>query len=516
MSFPDTIMSSRGSEVSELAVTFHPALYLQRRGWVLDIMRREGVTEILDIGCGEGELLSCLCNPALWLAPPPPDVLPPATDASPAETDVLKELHEWVLHPTRIAGLDICKSELECAARVTKPPEPDRDDVPWHSTPVRWEPLEVKIWEGSLEHVNAEYAGVECIVATEVIEHLPEHVLDRFAPVVFGAYHPRLVILTTPSFTFNARFTAPDAPYEARSGWRDPTGRTDRIFRHHDHKFEWTVEEFERWCQSVAGEWGYTVEIDGVGKAQEKDEWGRDDALGWATQCAAFTRIEGEDWVTKRAALWEASDGLHARTSSPGTHSLFASHRFAANDASRSPKPLDVVGELVLSKMLYYRQTSIALNEIWFEREVELACGGWIDWLVRAIQEHPGLALRRTVLASRIDPHWTIELDPALHHLVPPPAIREDIWPSPPDTEELTDLEEAVDMIGSRQDGSVLVKDADLETYEEGWGAESEDANTGWGNVQIDWGWGKAGGDGDRMPDSGAPEASGGETWTWG
>ncbi len=34
------------SEPKELPVTFHPALYLQRRGWVLDIMRREGVKEV--------------------------------------------------------------------------------------------------------------------------------------------------------------------------------------------------------------------------------------------------------------------------------------------------------------------------------------------------------------------------------------------------------------------------------------------------------------------------------------
>ncbi len=34
------------SEWKELPVTFQPNLYLQRRGWVLDIMRRERVTEV--------------------------------------------------------------------------------------------------------------------------------------------------------------------------------------------------------------------------------------------------------------------------------------------------------------------------------------------------------------------------------------------------------------------------------------------------------------------------------------
>jgi hypothetical protein len=32
--------------VAELAVTFWPALFLQRRGWVFDQIRREGVTSV--------------------------------------------------------------------------------------------------------------------------------------------------------------------------------------------------------------------------------------------------------------------------------------------------------------------------------------------------------------------------------------------------------------------------------------------------------------------------------------
>ncbi|KAI1797242.1 hypothetical protein LXA43DRAFT_969239 [Ganoderma leucocontextum] len=495
-------MSDNGSPVQELPVTFHPALYLQRRGWVLDVMRRENIREVLDIGCGEGELLSCLCNPARWLAPPPPNILPP--HPSPETTDALDELHQDLLHPRRIAGLDICRTDLECAARITKPSAPEEKDVVlWHSTQVRWEPLEVEIWEGSLTHVNPAFVGVECAVATEVIEHLHEDVLDRFAPVVFGAYHPRVVLVTTPSFTFNARFTAPDAPYEARSGWLDPTGRTDRIFRHHDHKFEWTVEEFEQWCNAVASDWGYTVEMGGVGKAREIDEWGRDDALGWASQVAAFTRVEGEEWAKKRADLWKASEGWQPTSNSPGAHTLYASHQHPVHEAARGPKPLDVVGELVVSRMLYYRETSMTLNDVWVEREVELACGGWVDWLVRAIQEHPGLALRKTVLASRIDPEWTVDLDVTLHHLIPPSVTRDEIWPSPPDTEELVDPEDAYD----------VVRDVDLVSSQEGWGSWGEgNASAPWGEAEVNWEWGKDDGDGARVSEWGALEDNAGGT----
>ncbi|KAI0749430.1 hypothetical protein C8Q80DRAFT_1231949, partial [Daedaleopsis nitida] len=393
-------------ESKELPVTFHPGLFLQRRGWVLDIMRCEAITEVLDVGCGEGELLSCLCNPAPWLASPPLDILPAVDDleTESIEAALLAELHREILHPTKIAGLDISKTDLESTGRITEPQQIVEDNIStsnepgrsWHSAPARWEPLEVNIWEGGLEHYNPAFVGVECVVAMEVIEHLSEPVFARFAPVVLGAYHPRLLLVTTPSYTFNARFTAPDAPPGARSGWRDPTGRTSRVFRHHDHKFEWTVDEFTQWAAAVAAEWGYEiVDIGGVGKAAEEDAWGRDVELGWASQVVAFKRREGREWAEKREKRWaEARARARAKTEhgvvqgAQTAHQLLATHHHRANDAARRPQPLEVVGKLVVEKMVGYRETTIALEEMWFESEIERACGGWIDWLIRAVQTH--------------------------------------------------------------------------------------------------------------------------------
>src|SRR5262245_37679977 len=99
-----------------------------------------------------------------------------------------------------------------------------------------------------------------------------------------GVYHPRLFLVTTPSFTFNARFTPPDST--RREGYPDPTGRTERIFRHPDHKFEWTVEEFKTYCAAAAQEWGYEVSCSTIGYAVEQDDWGRDELLGGASQVA--------------------------------------------------------------------------------------------------------------------------------------------------------------------------------------------------------------------------------------
>ncbi|KAI9000607.1 hypothetical protein BD414DRAFT_430142 [Trametes punicea] len=490
----------------ELSVTFRPELYLQRRGWVLDMMRRDGITEVLDIGCGEGELLSCLCNPAPWLAPPPPDVLSPEPDHTgdmdnaglsadhnkyhtPSE---FAELHKDILHPVRVSGLDISHFDLQHAVEGTRPLAPGEANALWHE-PLRWEPLEVKIWEGSLAVVNSEFAGVECVVATEVIEHLPEDTLHAFAPIVFGVYHPRIVLLTTPSYTFNARFTAPDAPIEARSGWADPTKRTARVFRHPDHKFEWTVEEFKAWCCAVADEWGYDVELGGVGQAQEIDEWGRDEALGWASQTAAFTRREEGTWVEKRAARIEELGVLHRADEQVG-HRLLATHHHPAHGAARHPESLQAVGELVIERLVHFRETSMTLRELWFDNTVAVACGGWLDWLVRAVQLHGGLSLEKTATGRNAE--WTVGLQPSLHDLIPsgsqasPPDIDEVADPWDPFDEEDAWQKDAEEVKVAQEDGADEELPWDRREPDLGWskGATTDlEAHVEWGAPEGDW-----------------------------
>ncbi|OSD06449.1 hypothetical protein PYCCODRAFT_1383447 [Trametes coccinea BRFM310] len=463
----------QSDNTQELTVTFNPQLYLQRRGWVLDIMRREGITEVLDIGCGEGELLACLCNPAPWLAPPPPHVFPPAPSADTARAPQLEltSLHKDILHPVKVAGLDVSRADLAAAVEATCPPEPGSACVGlWHE-PVRWEPLEVEIWEGSLARVNPAFVDVECVVSTEVIEHLPEDVLPAFAPVVFGVYHPRIVLLTTPSYTFNARFTAPDAPLEARSGWPDPTKRTARIFRHSDHKFEWTVEEFTEWCRAVAQQWGYEVELSGVGKAQEVDEWGRDDALGWASQTAVFTRREGTGWADRRAR--RVSDlGILHEPHKEAEHTLLATHQYTAHEAASCPQPLQIVGDLIVEQMVHVRYTSMSIRDLWFDNAVAIACGGWLEWLVRAIQMHNGLSLdSMTTDEDTLD--WTVLLDPSLHELIPPEAEA-----SPPDSDEVLDSWDPLDEDDAWRNGAVAIASNEQD------GATD---NMGWGQPDVGW-----------------------------
>ncbi|GJE94781.1 hypothetical protein PsYK624_109540 [Phanerochaete sordida] len=397
---------SDATSAEELSVSFVPALFLQRRGWVFDQMRRAGVTQVIDIGCGEGETVACLCNPAPWRGP----LRLACADGTSTVQDML--------HIHTIHALDVELGEVRRAADAAAPPAD-----PWFT---RWEPLDVTLWHGGLEAYNAAFVGAECIVSTEVIEHLPEDVLAEFAPLLLGVYHPQLLLLTTPSYDFNARFTAPDAPPTARRGTRDPTGRTARVFRHSDHKFEWTRTEFRAWCDAAASEWGYDVDVSGVGRAQENDPFGRDDALGPASQVAAFRRRDGDEAVNARAA--KSEDAL--RRAQAGTvHSLVATHHHDACGVS-STSDLAEISNIVKERMQQWQETSVTVHEIWFDKDIDKLCAGALDLFVSALEQDPALSVSRS--GERVL-EWAIQF----HELVlVDPDTKEDVMAEPTEASE--------------------------------------------------------------------------------
>lgn len=71
---------------------------------------------------------------------------------------------EDTLHVNSIHALDVSASSLRYAAAVTAPTEISSS---WLHN-VRWESLDVKLWQGGLESFNPEFVGTDCIISTEV------------------------------------------------------------------------------------------------------------------------------------------------------------------------------------------------------------------------------------------------------------------------------------------------------------------------------------------------------------
>lgn len=348
------------------------------------------------------------------------------------------------------------------------------------------------------------------------IEHLHDEELSKFAPILLGIYHPRLLLITTPSYTFNARFTAPadgmqsmpsDDPDEdsvvREGGFRDPTNRTKRVFRHPDHKFEWTIREFEEWCTNTAQKWGYTVHASGIGKPMEEDGWGRDSELGYATQTAVFTRLDGEKYERLRAE----NAREYSRTSRQDAR-LLATHHHTPHPATISPRQSnEMILKLVKEEIDRGEENKIMLRYLWIEEDICCACSGRIDVLIDAIKAAENvLLLHITDPGARED--WVVELIGSLKRR------KENLW-----EERQNDMTETYDKVSDEEttggpeelegteweDGDTGVDvpiEPELTPGLVGWGewAEDDDSSgwgsrtnepsySGWGAVdQSDWG----------------------------
>ena len=170
------------------------------------------------------------------------------------------------------------------------------------------------------------------------------------------------------------------------------------MFRHHDHKFEWTPSEFKSWCEDAAVTWGYTVDVEAVGTSMEQDPWGRDDELGGASQVALFRR--NDDWQGQRP--------VPAQPSQEGAHKLLKTHIRAAHPRAGLPESHEKICELVTKYMeSYYFDHGYSVWELWVENLISIACGGRLDVMLRAIEAFPALCLTRKDSAAARE--WNVK-----------------------------------------------------------------------------------------------------------
>jgi 3' terminal RNA ribose 2'-O-methyltransferase Hen1 len=180
-------------------------LAVQRREAILAALRDSGAARVLDLGCGQGELVR----------------------------ELLKDVRF-----TEIVGLDVSVRALTIASRRLKL---DRMGERQASR--------VKLVQGSLAYTDNRLKGYDAAVLSEVIEHLDLPRLPALEYAVFGHARPRTVLVTTPNVEYNVR-------------WETlPAGHA----RHGDHRFEWTRAEFRTWAHAVAERHGYTVEFGPIG-----------------------------------------------------------------------------------------------------------------------------------------------------------------------------------------------------------------------------------------------------------
>ncbi|XP_070140367.1 small RNA 2'-O-methyltransferase isoform X2 [Drosophila kikkawai] len=134
-------------------------------------------------------------------------------------------------------------------------------------------PLRAEIWQGSIADSSEELQDTDAVIALELIEHVYDDVLSKIPSNVFGFMQPKVVVFSTPNSDFNVVFT--------RFKPLLPNG-----FRHEDHKFEWTREEFKTWCMGIVEQYpNYVFSLLGVGNPPKDME-----SVGHVSQIAIFVR----------------------------------------------------------------------------------------------------------------------------------------------------------------------------------------------------------------------------------
>ena len=180
-------------------------LAVQRRDAIITALGESGAARVLDLGCGQGQLVQALLK-------------------DPRFTDIV--------------GVDVSMRALTIASRRLKL---DRMGERQASR--------VQLFQGSLAYTDNRLKGYDAAVLSEVIEHLDLPRLPALEYAVFGSARPRTVLVTTPNVEYNVR-------------WETlPAGHV----RHGDHRFEWTREQFRSWAETVAERHGYGVEFVPVG-----------------------------------------------------------------------------------------------------------------------------------------------------------------------------------------------------------------------------------------------------------
>ncbi|MFF9760261.1 MULTISPECIES: 3' terminal RNA ribose 2'-O-methyltransferase Hen1 [Streptomyces] len=180
-------------------------LAVRRREAILTVLRASGAARVLDLGCGQGQLVQALLKDPSF---------------------------------TEIVGVDVSMRALAIASRRLKLDRMGERQA-----------ARVRLLQGSLTYTDKRLGGYDAAVLSEVIEHLDPPRLPALEYAVFGAARPRTVLVTTPNVEYNVR-------------WETlPAGHV----RHGDHRFEWTRGEFRAWAAEVAERHRYTVEVVPVG-----------------------------------------------------------------------------------------------------------------------------------------------------------------------------------------------------------------------------------------------------------
>ncbi|KAJ3337222.1 Small RNA 2'-O-methyltransferase [Gonapodya sp. JEL0774] len=216
-------------------VRFDPPLWQQRQTEILRVVNEfGGIEKLLELGCGECRLIHTLHNSC-------DQRLVVGVDL---RADLLREASDLLKPISALLG-----TESEGFKRIYGA----EDDMRERET-------EVRLFGGDMTKPDSRLLGFDCIVATEVIEHLDPPEFAVFPKVMLGYYRPKLCFVSTPNKDYNVLFP----------------GNADGLVRDPDH----------------SAEHGYSAALGGIGRmdgvSTKNCVLAYDPEIGHCTQFAVF------------------------------------------------------------------------------------------------------------------------------------------------------------------------------------------------------------------------------------
>ncbi|XP_042421447.1 small RNA 2'-O-methyltransferase-like isoform X2 [Zingiber officinale] len=215
---------------------FNPSLSKQRVMFAVKHINESSAATLVDFGCGSGSLLDSLLDHATSLE--------------------------------KIVGVDISRKGLTRAAKIIHQKLSQISGMSSIKHAV--------LYYGSITVPDSHVFGFDIGTCLEVIEHMDEDQASLFGNIALGTFCPRILIVSTPNYEYNPILQRSAAPTMEEK-------TTPCKFRNHDHRFEWTREQFEHWAIDLSARHNYHVEFSGVGGLADVEP-------GFASQIAVFRR----------------------------------------------------------------------------------------------------------------------------------------------------------------------------------------------------------------------------------
>ncbi|MCO5565925.1 hypothetical protein L7F22_019600 [Adiantum nelumboides] len=144
------------------------------------------------------------------------------------------------------------------------------------------------------------------------------------------------------------------------------------MFRHDDHKFEWTIVEFRSWIETIAEVYGYQVKFDEIGRGYrlvddvKVEDLTDGENARCASHCCILTRILPKEQIATSNAVEENEKSYKTM------HDFMASDRQICEDGE-----VDIF-ESTFDHLAFETKQGLMANmyQVWLDEEIRKAyCG---------------------------------------------------------------------------------------------------------------------------------------------